>query len=235
MARGCFGEHIHGKALILSAVFIDNALRDTHGLKFGHARPNLLDHLLGGQVSDAVAFAKAGDLIVRLNQAQFHHDFVSTHNFGLRESGFDPLHGDDRGVQIGGHADAQFPACDTNRLEHIVESIRYQFWVGRVGAFPVFHQHKELVQAVAVTREMAALRPAHQRRVSGGGYGHARALKQRPEAGEVTGIGIVGLIGVDDQSIQAFAAQDGGRALYALQILVFGDMDCSVARHISSS
>lgn len=232
VAGGGLGEDVHRQALVLGAVLIDDPLGDAHHLQLRHAGADFPDHLLGGQLGDAVSLPQAGNLALRLDGAQLHHDVAGVDDFRLGEGLPDGIHNGHRGVQVRGDAQAQLLPGDANGPEDVVEGVGLELRIRGVGALPVGLEDEDLVQLVPVAAELPGLGAHHQRRVAGGGDGHAAPLKQRPETGKIPGVGVVGLVGVDNQGVEAPAAQNGGRPLDALFVLVVGDANSTA--HVDS-
>jgi hypothetical protein len=97
--------------------------------------------------------------------------------------------------------------------------------VARIGALAVLGHHEHVVDAPEVLRVQAGFGANHERAVAGLVDRHASTLEHRPETAEVARVGIVGLVAVHDQGVEAFLAQEDGRSLTALLVLVVRDAD----------
>ena len=104
-----------------------------------------------------------------------------------------------------------------------MEGVGLSLGVSGVSALAVSKQGEDLVQLVAVSTEDGRLGTYHQSGFAVSSDGHAGTLEQGPEAGEVTGVGVVSLVAVNDQDVQLFTLQDLSAALYSFFILVIRD------------
>ena len=225
VSRGRLGKDVHRKALILCAVFVDHALRHADHLKLGHAGANFLDNLLCRKIGQAIALTQAGKLVFGLDLPQLGHDIAGVDKFRAGERVADGLIDGHGRVEEGRDADAELLSGHADGLEDILEGIGLKLGIGRIRALAVCLQAENFIQLVAVCAEFARFGADHQGSVAACGDGHARALKQRPEAREVAGVCVVGLVAVDDQRVELFTAQNRRAALHSFLILVIGDAD----------
>ena len=117
------GENVHRQALVFRAVLIDHALGNADHLELGHARADLLDDLLRGEVGQTIAFAQAGQLVFRLDLPQLGHDIARVDELGSRECVTDGLIDGHGRVEERRDADTELLAGDADGLEHILERI----------------------------------------------------------------------------------------------------------------
>ena len=96
-------------------------------------------------------------------------------------------------------------AGQTERFEHVVERIGLQFRIIGGCALAVSLEDKELFKLITVFAEFMGFRADHQRRVPACGNRDAAALKQRPKAGEVAGVCVVGFVGINDQRVKTLS------------------------------
>ena len=225
MAGRGLGEDVHRQALVFRAVFIDHALGNADHLQLGHAGTDLLDDLLRSKVGKTVALAQAGQLVFRLDLPQLGHDIARVDELRAGERVTDGLIDGHGRVEERRDADAELLTGHADGLEHLLERVGLKFRIRGVCALTVGLQAENFIQLVAVCAEFARFGADHQSRVAACGDGHARALEQGPEAGEITRVCVVGLVAVDDQRVELLAAQNGRAALDSFFILMIGNAD----------
>ena len=223
MTGGSLGEDVHGQAFVLSTVLINCLLCNTDHLQLGHTGTDSLDNFFGSDVGNTVTFAQASQLVLTLDGAQLNHDVTGVHDLSFGESFADSVEDGDGGIQVGSNTDAQLLAGNTQGLEDIVEGVGLQLGVSGVGTLTVSDQGEDLVQLVAVSTEDRGLGAYQQSSIAVGCDSNTGALEQGPEAGEVTGIGVVSLVTVDDQNVQTVTNQNRSSALNSLFVLIIRD------------
>ena len=225
VAGARLAEHVHGQALVLGAVFVDDALGYAHHLQFGDARLQVFDDLVGRQFDDAEPFADARQFVFALDLAKIDHDVVAGHDLRLREGVFQPLVDGQRAFDVTAEADPDIFAGNAHRFECVAEGIGVQFGIGRICRFAEFAQHEYLFQLAEISAEHRRFGADQQRRVAACADHHARALEQRPETAEIPRVRIVALRRHDQHRVQPAIAQHLCGARHPFMIFMVGNTD----------
>ncbi len=211
-------EHPHGIGLVLRAGFVHRRARESAHLQFRHARADVCKHMVERLFRDGARVAQAGDLILALDHAQLHDQFVAAHNLDIAKAFLERI----RDLCVGDMGD-QVVAGDGKALdvgaepfEHIGNGLEHVARVLRVRAFAECREPANVRDARAVRRIGQALGSDQKHRVALLRKQNAAAFKRRPVVRQIPRELRLRLVSVGQKRVDSLFAHQGLGARRAL-------------------
>ena len=223
MTGGCLGEYVHGKTLVLCTVLVNNSLCNADHLKLGNAGLKVLDNLIGCKLDNTEALTDTSKLVLALDLTKCYHDVVALNDLSLGIGRLKALVDRESAFNVAAETDLDMLAGNTDRLEYVIERGSGKLGIGGICGLAELTENEDLLDLRPVLTENGGLGSYEKSRVSGCGDRNACALEERPEAGEVSRVGIIALGGGYEHYVKSLSTNECGSLLDSLLIFIIGN------------